>query len=68
MKKLVKDIAVGSTILTTTSIAMTALNIITITNPVLNIGTNLAMQYVNVKVLDKQSMKIVKDVKEIFNK
>lgn len=66
--RLVKDIAVHGTMITTTSVAMTALNILTFTNPVLNIGTNLAMQYVNVKITDKQVMKIIKDVKEMINK
>ena len=66
--RLVKDIAVHGAMVTTTSVAMTALNILTFTNPVLNIGSNLAMQYVNIKIADKQAVKIIKDVKEIFNK
>lgn len=66
--RLIKDITIEGAMLTTTSIATTALNILTISNPILNIGANLAMQYVNIKVIDKQSMKIIKDVKEMVSK
>lgn len=66
--RLIKDITVHGAMISTTGVAMTALNILTFTNPVLNIGTNLAMQYVNVKVVDKQTMKIIKDVKEMITK
>ena len=66
--KLIKDITVQAAMISTTSVAMSALNILTFTNPVLNIGTNLAMQYVNVKIVDKQAIKIIKDVKEMISK
>lgn len=66
--RLFKDITVHGAMVTTTSVAMTALNILTFTNPILNISSNLAMQYVNIKIADKQAVKIIKDVKELFNK
>ena len=66
--RLIKDITLQGAMITTTSVAMTALNILTFTNPVLNIGTNLAMQYVNVKIVDRQAVKIIKDVKGMINK
>lgn len=66
--RLIKDITVHGAMISTTSVAMSALNMITFTNPVLNIGTHLAMQYVNVKIADKQAIKIINNVKEMINK
>ena len=59
--RLFKDITVHGAMVTTTSVAMTALNILTFTNPILNISSNLAMQYVNIKIADKQAVKIIKE-------